>query len=219
MNYLFFDLECCDGKHICEFGYVIIDENFNVLKKEFILIRPEKEFNLKSIQLNFLKEEYEVAFTFKEEYERIKNLLKDKNYIILSHSLRNDIFYLQIACKRYKTNNLNFKYYDTQEMYQAFKGNNQLESLKNIVEELKITEHLNFHRSDHDAYMSMRIVQKMCNEMSMTLKEFLIFFTLKNTYCLKNVQKDKYIHKESNMSTTIKDLLKEKNVDLKKVCM
>lgn len=27
MRYLFFDIECCDGKHICEFGYVITDIN------------------------------------------------------------------------------------------------------------------------------------------------------------------------------------------------
>lgn len=33
MRYLAFDIECCDGKHICEFGYVITDEKFNIIKK------------------------------------------------------------------------------------------------------------------------------------------------------------------------------------------
>lgn len=37
MQYLSFDIECCDGKHICEFGYVITDENFKVTKKNVIL--------------------------------------------------------------------------------------------------------------------------------------------------------------------------------------
>ena len=26
MRYLAFDIECCDGKHICEFGYVITED-------------------------------------------------------------------------------------------------------------------------------------------------------------------------------------------------
>ena len=46
MQYLSFDIECCDGKHICEFGYVITDENFKVTKKECYTINPEKPFNL-----------------------------------------------------------------------------------------------------------------------------------------------------------------------------
>lgn len=32
MRYLAFDIECCDGKHICEFGYVITDEKYYIIK-------------------------------------------------------------------------------------------------------------------------------------------------------------------------------------------
>ena len=46
MRYLTFDIECCDGKHICEFGYVITDEKFNIIKKSVITINPESKFNL-----------------------------------------------------------------------------------------------------------------------------------------------------------------------------
>ena len=46
MNYLIFDIECCDGKHICEFGYVITNEKFEVLDKQVLTINPEKPFNL-----------------------------------------------------------------------------------------------------------------------------------------------------------------------------
>ena len=38
MKYLGFDIECCDGQHICEFGYVLIDENFSVLERDCITI-------------------------------------------------------------------------------------------------------------------------------------------------------------------------------------
>ena len=46
MRYLAFDIECCDGKHICEFGYVITDEKYNIIKKFVITINPESKFNL-----------------------------------------------------------------------------------------------------------------------------------------------------------------------------
>lgn len=41
MKYLSFDIECCDVQHICEFGYVIIDEQLNVLERDRITINPE----------------------------------------------------------------------------------------------------------------------------------------------------------------------------------
>ena len=47
MRYLFFDIECADGNFkICEFGYVITDESFNILTKKNILINPQCRFNL-----------------------------------------------------------------------------------------------------------------------------------------------------------------------------
>lgn len=42
MRYLFFDIECCNGRDICEFGYVITDTEFNVLEKNDFTINPEK---------------------------------------------------------------------------------------------------------------------------------------------------------------------------------
>ena len=46
MRYLFFDIECCNGRDICEFGYVITDTEFNVLEKKNFTINPENKFNL-----------------------------------------------------------------------------------------------------------------------------------------------------------------------------
>ena len=46
MRYLFFDIECCNGRNICEFGYVITDDNFNILEKKDFIINPENKFNL-----------------------------------------------------------------------------------------------------------------------------------------------------------------------------
>ena len=46
MRYLCFDIECCDGQHICEFGYVIPDENLAVQKKGRRLIKPKEKFRM-----------------------------------------------------------------------------------------------------------------------------------------------------------------------------
>ena len=50
MKYVFFDIECacvykCVAK-ICAFGYVVTDENYNVLAKEDILVNPKGKFHL-----------------------------------------------------------------------------------------------------------------------------------------------------------------------------
>lgn len=36
MRYLFFDIECCNGRNICEFGYVITNDKFNILEKKIL---------------------------------------------------------------------------------------------------------------------------------------------------------------------------------------
>ena len=38
MRYLSFDIECCDGRSICEFGYVITDESFNIIDSVAVLL-------------------------------------------------------------------------------------------------------------------------------------------------------------------------------------
>lgn len=64
MRYLAFDIECCDGKHICEFGYVITDEKYNIIKKSVITINPESKFNLvgrpggRDLYLSFSEEQF-----------------------------------------------------------------------------------------------------------------------------------------------------------------
>lgn len=41
MELLFFDIECSNGRDICEFGYVITDEKFKLIKREVITITFE----------------------------------------------------------------------------------------------------------------------------------------------------------------------------------
>ena len=45
MDYLFFDIECSEGKSICSFGYVLTDEFFCIKEKKDILINPQSYFH------------------------------------------------------------------------------------------------------------------------------------------------------------------------------
>lgn len=56
MNFLFFDIECANsyGKHfsICSFGYCITNDNFEIFKKEDLVINPESKFEKRLLNEN-----------------------------------------------------------------------------------------------------------------------------------------------------------------------
>ena len=96
MRYLAFDIECCDGKHICEFGYVITDEKFNVINKSVITIDPGRRFNLtgrsdgRDLHLFFSEEQYYNSPGFTTYYDEIKNMLEHHDQIEVRHPDKND---------------------------------------------------------------------------------------------------------------------------------
>ena len=81
MNYCFFDIECANcfgGKgKICSFGYVITDEQFNILEKKDIVINPRSSFNLgPDLKLAYTKSEFRQAAPFPDYYDEIGALLQ-----------------------------------------------------------------------------------------------------------------------------------------------
>ena len=80
MKYLFFDLEYASQKggtsKICEFGYVVTDENFNILEKDNLIINPniyryEWDYRVLRKILTRRMKEYEESLTFDKYYEKI----------------------------------------------------------------------------------------------------------------------------------------------------
>ena len=98
MRYLFFDCEfanCYEGKEkICEFGYVVVDENFNIVSKNNIIINPnikdkERDYRVLRKILTRRREEYKnrlewieienIGMTYTinlEERKNVKNSIK-----------------------------------------------------------------------------------------------------------------------------------------------
>jgi DNA polymerase III epsilon subunit-like protein len=177
-DYLFFDIECCDGKHICSFGYVLVDENFNILEKKDILINPEAKFNLgrpgfERIQLSYTPDEFQNKPKFKQAYHKLHTLLKKPNRVFLGHSVGDDIRFLNTACERYKLRRFDIDALDTQTCYKIMKQDRDQMGLERIITELEIdTSGLTAHKSSDDAHMAMLVMKRICQIKGWALSDF-----------------------------------------------
>lgn len=180
MKYLSFDIECCDGKHICEFGYVITDENFHIIKKECFTINPEKPFKLIGREnrddciLFFSEEVYYNSPTFPTFYDKIENLISMPRTIIVGHAMKSDAIFLRDACKRYKLSPLNFEFIDSQVLYKEFSGIHKDISLENAETVLDLDKPQFHHKSDEDALLTIELVEKICKELNVNISELMV---------------------------------------------
>lgn len=145
MDYLFFDTKRLPPfmGNICEFGYVITDENYILIKKENILIKPfigsECFKNGDDIYANltYSEEEYENAETFAQCADKINDLLFRKDTIILGRDLKRIIPTLDIASRVGKIWNLLFTAYDIETILKTFIKNNKKKcSTNELIKEL-----------------------------------------------------------------------------------
>lgn len=179
MKYLFFDIECSNcfnriGK-ICEFGYVLTDEEFHILKQDDIPMSPgqgrDNRFYLKGRKgEKDLELAYEYSFYFSqkefpEHYERIKKLMEDPDTICFAYSMENDIHHLSSTCRRYKLKEINYTCYDVQRMVAKYLEKKGQMSLRNACLEI-VGPHSLFNLQEHlsrdDAKMEMMIFEAIC---------------------------------------------------------
>ena len=184
MNYLFFDIECADGNcAICEFGYILTDDKFNVLRKRNILIDPECPFNLigregqDDLELTYPYSEYYKYYPFDDSYEFIKNLMTQKDLMIFGHAVNNDIGFLFKECNRYNLPLFDYTAYDIQKMLPMFdKRNKKYTSLENAFIDLvpdEIRSELKDHRACDDAMKTMLVFKSMVVDLEFTPKDLI----------------------------------------------
>ena len=180
MSLVFFDIECASVRKtvakICVFGYVIADENFNILKKEDILINPRGQFHLtdrkgdKGIVLPYSYDEFKKYPDFRKVYGYIKELLEDKNNIVLGHATLNDVKYLNLETKRFKLPSFRFSFSDSQLIYMTYISDYSHQfGLEHIANDLSVE--FVPHRAADDAYATMRVVEAMCKANGCGYKE------------------------------------------------
>lgn len=174
MRYLFFDIECanCFNGHgkICSFGYVITNDNFEILEQKDILINPKTKFHLKNrrkegedIELSYPLEMFTASPDFDYYYPTIKNLLTYPDQIVFGHSVINDIHFILSECKRYNKPTFGYDAYDTQVLYKLLHKEKNESSLSKLCEKYGI-EVTDLHRSDYDAYLTMSVMKALCEE-------------------------------------------------------
>lgn len=175
MNLLFFDIECASvyktSAKICAFGYVLCDEQFNIIEKEDILINPKGKFHLtdargaRGLKLPYEYDKFKQCPTFTEIYPRIKALLEDRNNLVYGHATHNDVKYLELETNRFHLPPFNFSFSDSQLMYMTATGDFSRQfGLEYITESLNVE--FTPHRAADDAYATMRVTQALCNRYS-----------------------------------------------------
>ena len=171
MKLVFFDIECaCVHKtyaKICAFGYVVCDEQFNILEKEDILINPKGRFELtdrkgeKGINLPYDYEEFKNHPPFPKVYGRIKELLEDEDACVFGHAVLNDVKYLNLETRRFKLPSFNFRFADSQILFMALTNDFSRQFGLEFISS-KLDVEFTPHRAADDAYATMRIVEAMC---------------------------------------------------------
>ncbi len=204
MNYTFFDIECCDGVHICSFGYLQTTTSFKSLTKADILINPEMRFHLGPRNKTTLKLSYPNDMFFRQPpfphfYGKLRKLLLNRNTILIGFSIGNDFNFINLACERYKLKQLNLRGFDVQKLHKIITNDNEVKSLEKVAEMHNITNRrLRLHKSCDDAELTMYILRKICKELNLTFAEIMN----KHPDCI--VQSKIYVRKNKIKNNTIK---------------
>lgn len=179
MDYLFFDVECANcfdgtGK-LCEFGYVLTDENFNIKEKENILINPMARFDPYVIKkmLNFSEEEYKSSRKFDFFYDKIIGLITEKNRLVLGHTVGGDAKYVGADCMRYKLEPPDFEYIDIVEIYKGLNDLKDAVSLVGMSEIMGVEVPERVHSAAVDAELTMLCAKAMVKDNNATLSELI----------------------------------------------
>lgn len=217
MKYLSFDIECCDGVHICEFGYVVFDSGYNVLERDNILINPEHKFRLTGrpheddLYLHYTEQEYNNSPIFSNVYPKIKDILENPDYTILGFSLKNDVKFLATACARCGEKPIQFSYYDFQGLYKAYTQSKNKPSVEKFVNELGITD-ITLHKSDEDAYAVVLGLKAIGEKENKNLEDTLNYLLKLNKSFKKTIAKTK---KESIIKKVLAGSVKVQNKYIK----
>ena len=166
MKFLFFDIETVRGKsinnRIVSFGYVLTDENFNIIEKEDIFINPQEKAETDN-NWEWKQEATKGKEGFKKYYKKIKDILTDTDTIVVGHGADNDVQYLSDECDRYHFEQIDFTYYDTYKIAKVLFPN-QNKNLKALYEIcVKDKKPYQWHRSLDDACMTKDVFISLFN--------------------------------------------------------
>lgn len=181
-TFLFFDCECANcfdgiGK-ICSLGYVLTDDEFNILEQEDLVMNPETEFDWylfspkNSCQLAYSKDYFRAKPPFSAYYKRIKKLFTNGNTYVGGFAVANDVGFLNSACERYYEEYIQYRAFDVCHLAEKVYG--QKKKLFEWVQFLECdSSDLSKHKSVDDAVATMLVFKKICEKLEKAPEEVL----------------------------------------------
>ena len=180
MQYLFFDLEKATSKkggRICEFGYVIVDENFKIIEENNLIINPNisddewDNYVVKNL-LHKTIEEYNSQPQFNHYYQKISNLILSADYVF-GHSLHGDVNTMNTECKRYSRPSINVTVYEIKEFYNKIKKPVGDVSVSNMLKALNTVGETLEHDAENDAHNTMLILQSLLGKAQVSVQDLI----------------------------------------------
>ena len=178
MRYVAFDIESANSESgvvsdICEFGYMIADENFCIKDKKSIKIRPRRVGKWNEDNHGIKMEDYELCPEFRCVYPIIKKLLEHHDQMLFAHDAQKDLAYLGRECRRNELDAPQIEVYDTKKIWEKFKNPmSGKTNLKEIAESMGIK--LEGHRPDEDSEACLYIPKTIFEEIGKEKFQILI---------------------------------------------
>ena len=203
-SFVFFDCECANtfdgiGK-MCSFGYVIADDELNMIEHEDVVINPECDFDWYlfskkgGCQLAYSKDYFRAKPNFESYYKNIKKLLTTGNRYIVGFAVSNDVGFVNNACERYQLPYIQFRAFDIEKYLE--KKYQKKQKLVEWAEEFCVNvAKYHSHKSEDDAIMTMLCLKAECAKSGKTVEEILEenkAFFVSNEQILEQAQEREY---------------------------
>lgn len=179
-SFVFFDCECANtfdgvGK-ICSLGYVICDDELNIIESEDVVMNPECEFDWYilsgkgDIRLAYSKDYFRARPNFESYYKEIKKLFTTGNRYIGGFAVSNDVSFVNNACERYNKQYINFRAFDAEKYFEQKYGKNQKLSQWALEFGVNLTKYQT-HKSVDDAIITMLCLKAECKKSEKSIEQ------------------------------------------------
>ena len=176
MRYLFYDTECAYGRGgICEFGYVITDENFNYLREDNLLINPHIKFDdyghkKAGIVFAYSKNEYYSSPDIMDRYDEIKALLTAPDTVVIGYATDSDAKFLINDLDRFDLPPINYVFWDVMRMYRFIAKRESGLKLDILYAETGCSD-LMHHQALYDSKMTIEVLKKLLRDYNLTFSD------------------------------------------------
>ena len=181
-TFVFFDCECANvfdgvGK-ICSLGYVITDDELNVIESEDVVMNPECEFDWyllgakSECKLAYSKDYFRIKPNWAAYYKDIKKMFTAGNRYILGFAVSGDVGFVNSACERYNEDYINLRAFDLEPLLAQIYG--ERKKLVQWAEYFGVNvAKFQTHKSVDDAMMTMLCMKKVCEQQQKSVEQIL----------------------------------------------